>query len=389
MTRDQAYKKLNELSVLELLSKELSLLITTTSVFNARSNSTSKSPSDSAFNLMRLSELKPYIATHNPNFYRDFFQAIANELNIKPADLGNYVIDTSHYNNETYNLSANQKVVIKKHVRYSAGLFHDHEFFEIAYVLHGKCSHEFQVDNHIETTHLSDHELIIIPPGLSHKIEIFDDSLMVNILVHSQTFQSAFLNNLPADNILFPYFTAAIKDKFENTSYILINNKSPEVTNFVLDMYIEQETNDLYSSQISEHILQIFFLELLRHNRDSMSLSQTITESDKLAVSLRIFIENNYQKVSLDDVADNFHFSKTYINKIFKSAYNTTVLKYIKDLRIKEAQKLLSNSSTTITTISQMVGYNDTSYFIEEFKKATGVTPAAFRKASFSTVLQS
>ena len=48
--------------------------------------------------------------------------------------------------------------------------------------------------------------------------------------------------------------------------------------------------------------------------------------------------------------------------------------------RIGEAQIRLINTKDTVQTISEAVGFEDTSYFSRIFSKYTGFTPTEYRK---------
>lgn len=285
----------------------------------------------------------------------------------------------SHYHSETFSLNASQKLRLVKHSRYSITGVHDHDFFEIAYLFTGQCIHEFYLETGKDSTSLAAGDLVIIPPGLRHDIRIMDESLMLNILVHTDTFLSAFLSQLPENNTLYHFFSDVLLSG-EKTSYILMQNTSSHLRDLVLDLYIEElqrldDPGDTYSSKISEHLLQIFFLELIRSKRGTIEMSPVISEKEQLSASLLLFVENNYRKTSLTGVSDYFHFSKTYINRIFKQTTGSTIQQYIKQLRLKTAKKLLLDPTATVTLVAQTVGYHDTSYFIEEYKKMFGRTP--------------
>ncbi len=88
-----------------------------------------------------------------------------------------------------------------------------------------------------------------------------------------------------------------------------------------------------------------------------------------------LYIENNYQNTNLQELSWKFGFSKAYINRVFKGSVGTTVQQYIKSLRMVEASKLLANPDNTVIKVAELVGYNDCSYFIEEYKKFYGYTP--------------
>ena len=74
--------------------------------------------------------------------------------------------------------------------------------------------------------------------------------------------------------------------------------------------------------------------------------------------------------------------SKSKLSDLFRSIYGTTIVEFIKDLRIERAKDLLANSSCTIKEISSIVGYVQQSSFTYVFKQKTGISPREYRKLS-------
>ena len=65
--------------------------------------------------------------------------------------------------------------------------------------------------------------------------------------------------------------------------------------------------------------------------------------------------------------------------KLFKSATNKTPIKYINDLRIEAALKLLVDSNLSITQIADRVGFSNINYMIKVFKDTLNTTPKAYK----------
>ncbi|MFR6333121.1 MAG: helix-turn-helix domain-containing protein [Eisenbergiella sp.] len=49
-------------------------------------------------------------------------------------------------------------------------------------------------------------------------------------------------------------------------------------------------------------------------------------------------------------------------------------------IRIRKAQEYLRTTNDSIETIAERVGYPDYFYFTKVYKKATGISPAAYRR---------
>lgn len=94
------------------------------------------------------------------------------------------------------------------------------------------------------------------------------------------------------------------------------------------------------------------------------------------------FIKRNYmKKIILDDVANHVYLSPSYFSKIFKEEMNCNFTTYLNQIRIDVSKKLLLDDSIALVEISNLVGYEDQSYYSKVFKKITGVSPGKYRES--------
>ena len=84
--------------------------------------------------------------------------------------------------------------------------------------------------------------------------------------------------------------------------------------------------------------------------------------------------------LSLSTLASAQNVSSGYLSTIFKKETGKTVSEYIRDKRIKAAQKLLSTTHLQVQTIALHCGIMDVQYFTKLFKKTTGMTPKEYRE---------
>ncbi len=78
------------------------------------------------------------------------------------------------------------------------------------------------------------------------------------------------------------------------------------------------------------------------------------------------------------------NYSRTHIERLFIQFFNQTFKDYITDLRINYAKELISLKGYSILEVSQYVGYNSLSHFIQQFKKYTNLTPLQYRQSLYS-----
>lgn len=70
----------------------------------------------------------------------------------------------------------------------------------------------------------------------------------------------------------------------------------------------------------------------------------------------------------------------TKLRQCFKGTFGITMDEYIRQEKMKEAMRLLSNDDLNIKNIAAAVGYKNSSQFIAKFKMVHGFTPNEFRK---------
>lgn len=93
------------------------------------------------------------------------------------------------------------------------------------------------------------------------------------------------------------------------------------------------------------------------------------------------YIRRNYAHVTIEDLVCEFHFQEDYFNRLIKSKTGMTYSKYVQQIRLEHAERLLLGSGKTIDEIARMVGYQNKGYFYEIFQKKYGMTPSKYRES--------
>lgn len=91
-------------------------------------------------------------------------------------------------------------------------------------------------------------------------------------------------------------------------------------------------------------------------------------------------LDNLNTSISLESIANHFHFSPNHFSRLFKKVFGISFLKYLTSYRIDEAKRLLATSDMKVLEIGKAVGFHDTKHFYKVFKSYTGYQPSAYRK---------
>ncbi len=103
---------------------------------------------------------------------------------------------------------------------------------------------------------------------------------------------------------------------------------------------------------------------------------------DERLTAMLNFIQNNYQTVTLESMADQFHLSEPYISKYIKDKSSKTFGEHVAHIRMKRAKTLLKNGNMTVENIAYAVGYQNVEHFNRTFKKTFDMTPIQYRNTS-------
>lgn len=112
--------------------------------------------------------------------------------------------------------------------------------------------------------------------------------------------------------------------------------------------------------------------ELYRHRRAEVSTAERIKD----------FIDSGLSyDMTLDDIVRHFYLNKSYIISIFSGKYGYTPKQYILDRKMQAARTMLEEDYDTIAEIADTLHFSSSQHFSASFKKSTGVSPDAYRKA--------
>ncbi len=93
------------------------------------------------------------------------------------------------------------------------------------------------------------------------------------------------------------------------------------------------------------------------------------------------YIQQNYnKKITLTGLGKMFGLNPNYICNLFAKKYNTTLTKYITDIRMKKAYEQMYSTTLSFKAIAVNCGYGEYYYFCKVFKEYYGVSPSKYLK---------
>ena len=163
----------------------------------------------------------------------------------------------------------------------------------------------------------------------------------------------------------------------------------PEVEHLLSQMTQEVHTNGLAHAKILVSYLKVFLIKATRLKLEQQRLDSSAEAHSNPPVLERLtqLIEEHYRtKRSPGDYASLLHMTAKALGKLVKTHWGKTLTELIRDRLLKHAKWQLLHTVRRVKEVAWEVGFADEFYFSRLFKKATGMSPSAFRE--FETTIR-
>ncbi len=153
---------------------------------------------------------------------------------------------------------------------------------------------------------------------------------------------------------------------------------------------LDEQADDYWPCRSRSYLLELLFLvdRLRREPRCRMaSLPAELVgpppagpvSSDDVE-GLILYLHTHYpEKITLDQLAREFHSNRTTLSERFRTATGQPVMTYLAQLRIRVAAMMLHDTLLPVSEIAARTGFLDLTHFGRAFRKSTGETPTDFR----------
>ena len=248
---------------------------------------------------------------------------------------------------------------------------HQHEEIQVSYIAEGTGT--LIVGDTIND--YSKGDVLVIGANLPHvfKSENKDNcfSNMITLFFTKDAFGEQFFN-LEELRELQPFF------KHSNNGFKISNG----VNEFQSYFFKLKEC-----TKLERFIALLQLLKLLSKSKYSALSSfiyeknYTDTEGNRMRDVMEYTINNYHKNISLEMVATVSAMTKNAFCKYFKKRTNKTYFRFLNELRVENACKLLSsNNDYSIAEVAEKSGFNNISNFNRQFKRVKLKSPSTFKK---------
>ncbi|MGL6198512.1 MAG: response regulator transcription factor [Lachnospiraceae bacterium] len=172
--------------------------------------------------------------------------------------------------------------------------------------------------------------------------------------------------------------------------------ESKKVTQFQLISDLRYLINIRFQEKSREHLLNLDPEEMVSSSNNYRELEQTILyefaraeglddayihPDETLAKQVRSWLDKNFtNQITYKLFQDIFGYNEKYLSSLFKAEFGISPSKYIGELRLNMAKKLIENNPDIILKdVADMTGFSDSFYFSRVFKAHEGISPSDYK----------
>lgn len=126
---------------------------------------------------------------------------------------------------------------------------------------------------------------------------------------------------------------------------------------------------------------ELFSISLSLLSRTAAYFTQESGQSDTVEDVIAWLKKHFTEELSLQQLADQVHFSASYLSAQILKKTGMTYSSYLGYLRTEKARELLLQTDLRVMDIASACGYKDSSYFNRIFHRKYGTSPEQYRKA--------
>ena len=267
---------------------------------------------------------------------------------------GNYATGKEFIVDSKLLLEKGTLIEIRPHTRFAYFPRHRHNYVELVYMCAGTTTH---IINGKTKVVLEEGDMLFLNQNVYHEIlPAEENDIAVNFIILPEFFDRP-LSMIEKENVLRDFIVSSLTRDASGTNYLHVRSRGiVPVENLIENMLWTLIEHEPMIDTINQTSMGLLLMNLSRF-ADSINRGEPGQTEQKTVLTVRDYIEHQYQSGALTEAAAGLHMPDYALSRLLKKHTGKTFKELLQLRKLQQAAYLLDNSTLPVDRIMEAIGY--------------------------------
>lgn len=269
-----------------------------------------------------------------------------------------------------------EQLALRRHTRFTDFPAHGHNYVEMTYVCSGEMTH---VIKHREV-HMRAGDVLLLNRHTPHSVrKTGEEDIAINIIMATECFHS-FASVLPASSPLASFMAENIRSNGEAEYMLFSTDGVQPLENLFENICYAMVGNDIVSTDTVKATVGLILRYFAELPECMIAAARHRSDAELLQVRIEEYLRTEFRTATLSELASKLGLSVPYLSKRVRELCGMNFSQLLQEERFKEAIRLLETTDLPVGDIIIAVGYENTSFFHNQFRQRYHCSPFRWRR---------
>ncbi len=269
-----------------------------------------------------------------------------------------------------------EQIALRRHTRFADFPTHGHNYVEMTYVAGGQVTH---VVKHREIR-MRAGDVLLLNRHTQHSVrKTGENDLAINIMLATECFHSL-ASVFPPSSPLSSFMAENIRSNGEPEYMLFSTEGVPPLENLFENLAYALVGNDITGVDTLKATVALILRYFGEMPECMISAARHRSDAELLQARIEHYLQTDFRTATLSELAEKLGLSVPYLSKRVRELCGFTFSQLLQEERFKEAIRLLEETDLPVGDIIIAVGYENTSFFHNQFKERYHCSPFRWRR---------
>ncbi len=269
-----------------------------------------------------------------------------------------------------------EQIALRRHTRFADFPAHGHNYVEMTYVCSGEVTH---VIKHREVK-MRKGDVLLLNRHAQHSVrKTREGDIAINVMIATECFHSL-SSALPISSPLSSFMAENIRSNGEGEYMLFSTEGVPPLENLFENLCYAMVGNDITGVNTIKSTVSLILRYFAELPECTITAARHRSDAELLQSRIEDYLRTDFRTATLGELADRLGLSVPYLSKRVRELCGMTFSRLLQEERFKEALRLLDETDLPVGDIIIAVGYENTSFFHNQFRERYQCSPFRWRR---------